>query len=657
MSNNNGENSNRFENSHNGTELLQLLMRYSEHIIIFYEPIFQLDEVIDFKVIYFNSSAKSIWNIQHIDEENMSIGNMFPELAKSYGKSFLKHVWTSQTTEKRVDRFSVNNKKVILKTVAQPTEYGVFTTISNVSENQELKNQLVSSGVKFEKKVQELQDARSFTQSVLDSSNNIITFFLPIYGKNEEITDFKISYINERIEEAIGKKVDRIIGRSFTEFYPKGLENGDFKRMVKCFSNDEKIEISKDFVISGTQYFFSSRMLKLDNGLLLFSKDITNERKYEIELGIRNRMLSRAESLSGVGSFRWNIETGHFTFSDNYYSILGFDSKDFSPSRDKFIQYIHPDDLVRVEAAIAKSIKLNEAFNIKYRLKFDSNNIKTVNAVGKLYNKNGQQMMVGAIKDITLEIETRLNLEQQNIVLEQSNQELASFNRVASHDLQEPLRKIQMFTNRILDKDEGHLSADSIKFLDKISSASQRMRLLINNLLSYSKVSDASKGITRVDLNKVLLHVLDNLEERIRETNTVVFADKLPSIFGIEFQLEQILTNLLSNSIKYRKADISPKIWITSEIIKFENVNSKFQLPRSQYLMIKIKDNGIGFEKEYAEKIFEMFQRLHVKHEYSGTGLGLSIAKKIIQNHKGHIEASAIPDKGAIFTIYLPYTN
>ena len=151
-------------------------------------------------------------------------------------------------------------------------------------------------------------------------------------------------------------------------------------------------------------------------------------------------------------------------------------------------------------------------------------------------------------------------------------------------------------------------------------------------------------------------NVLENFDERISEAQAVIKSNELPKIYGVEFQLEQLLSNLISNSLKYRKQNNPTKIKITSKIVKYSKVKKDLHLSRSRYLILKISDNGIGFEKAYGEKIFQMFQRLHSKNEYSGTGLGLSICEKIVQNHHGHIYAKGYPGEGATFKIYLPYS-
>ncbi len=246
------------------------------------------------------------------------------------------------------------------------------------------------------------------------------------------------------------------------------------------------------------------------------------------------------------------------------------------------------------------------------------------------------------------------DLEVKNLELLQSNTELASFTYIASHDLQEPLRKIQTFTNRILDKNATDFANNTGEYFQRILAASKRMQNLITSLLSYSRTNTSEIVLVSMSLNDIVEEVKNNLRELIEENNVTLEVGELPVLDIVPLQFIQLFSNIIMNAIKYRKQNVNPVIKINADVVDETELKKQSSLTNNKYWKISIADNGIGFEQQYAEKIFELFQRLHGRAEYEGTGIGLAICKKIVQNHNGFIEAVGEPDAGATFIIYLP---
>jgi PAS domain S-box-containing protein len=241
-------------------------------------------------------------------------------------------------------------------------------------------------------------------------------------------------------------------------------------------------------------------------------------------------------------------------------------------------------------------------------------------------------------------------MQVKNQELEQSLKDLESFSYAASHDLQEPLRKIKTFTHFILNNDQDQLSELSRGYFERIVSATDRMQHLIEALLQFSMIRTITPAFEKTDLNNILEEAKKDLFEISSTKDTTIRSDKLPVLNVIPMQLQQVFFNILSNSLKYRKQNEHLHIYIESGKID----HSEFlHQPGSGY-KISFIDNGIGFEQQYAEKIFTLFQRLHGKKEYPGTGIGLSICKKIMLNHHGSIQATGELGKGARFDLYLP---
>ena len=272
-----------------------------------------------------------------------------------------------------------------------------------------------------------------------------------------------------------------------------------------------------------------------------------------------------------------------------------------------------------------------------------------------LHYKTNNSILEKAVKERTREIEkVSLALKNNNHELESINKKLSSFTYIASHDLQEPLRKIQFLASNILEKEEQNLSEKGKDYFQRMQQSAKRMQILIEDLLSYSRTHNETITFERSDLNKIFQEIKEEFKEKIHEKNVEIIVKKLPQLNVIRFQFHQLLHNLISNALKFADSQRPLKINIESKIVKGDKLDNENLLPQKQYYHITIKDNGIGFEPQFSERIFEVFQRLHGKDEYKGTGIGLAICKKIMENHHGVITATGELKKGATFNIYLP---
>jgi signal transduction histidine kinase len=233
--------------------------------------------------------------------------------------------------------------------------------------------------------------------------------------------------------------------------------------------------------------------------------------------------------------------------------------------------------------------------------------------------------------------------------LEHSNRELADFAYVASHDLQEPLRKIEAFGERLVSKYANILPDDGRMFVDRMQNAAGRMRKLINDLLSYSRVTTDAKGFQKVSLSKILTEVMSDLQIRIEETEARVEFDELPTLECEAMQMRQLLQNLLGNALKFRKPGVTPVIRVTA--VHVESSDDHVDTP---HIRLTIADNGIGFDNQFKDQIFTIFQRLHSRNEYEGTGIGLATVRKIVERHGGTINADGQLNIGATFHVTLP---
>ncbi|WP_282164845.1 PAS domain-containing sensor histidine kinase [Cellulophaga baltica] len=269
----------------------------------------------------------------------------------------------------------------------------------------------------------------------------------------------------------------------------------------------------------------------------------------------------------------------------------------------------------------------------------------------ELFSKNLEKQVILRTNQLK-EANDKLQISIRS--LENRNKELEAFAYVSSHDLQEPLRKIQMFADRVASREIANLSEKGLQDFNKIISSAERMRTLIEDLLAFSRTSNQEAKFEKVDLQEVLLEVIDTLSDKIKATKTTLTHDSLAIATVIPFQIRQIFQNLIENSIKFAKEEEAPKIKIKTLIVPGENLGHLNLSSEQTYAEISFLDNGIGFDPAYAEQIFELFKRLHGKLEYKGTGIGLAIVKKIAENHHGAIIAVGKEGAGAEFKLYLP---
>lgn len=274
----------------------------------------------------------------------------------------------------------------------------------------------------------------------------------------------------------------------------------------------------------------------------------------------------------------------------------------------------------------------------------------------ELVSINNERFIVTSYQDITERKRTEEKLRRQNKQLEKINKDLESFTYVSSHDLQEPLRKIQLFAGRIAEQELEQLSEKGRDQFKRIQNAANKMQMLIQDLLSYSRANTVKGILETTELNNLAEEVKTDLKETIEDKKAEVIIGNLGKLPVLPFQMRQLFHNLMSNSLKFSKPGIPPKISISAETVNGNQVLPHPSSAHRKYKHLIFSDNGIGFESEYYERIFEVFQRLHGKDTYPGTGIGLAIVKKIVDNHHGQVNVRSKPGEGTTFDIYLPET-
>lgn len=479
-------------------------------------------------------------------------------------------------------------------------------------------------------------------QKKLKELYHLIVLRYTYFNKSYEDKDLYKKYY-----EANGKKVMDQIRNKVDEMV--SLENSILKKREFDFRDSVSYTpLYALLVILITLFFIVIAYIKINS-------DFKKIERSNSRLRVSQESINQAEILGNYCSWTWNLEKNEIQFSDNQFRLFGLEPQVFEATHNDFLGFVHPDDYEVTSKAI-NDIPVNESLpTITYRIINKNEEVRHLRSVGKLFiNRFNEKIIIGTTRDVTEDIVKKIILREKNSDLERNNKELIEFNYAASHDLQEPLRKIQTFISRINDKEKDNLSDTGKEYLERIVVSASRMRVLIDDLLQYSRTNKTDASFEEVDLNETASTSIQELSQLIEETNATIEFTELPTIKGIPFQLRQLFINLINNSIKYKKLDQAPIITISYEKIKASDDDQIDDNSNRIYHKITFLDNGIGFHPDDSKKIFLLFNRLHAKDSYPGTGVGLAICKKIVKNHYGFICATGQPDEGAQIIIYLP---
>ncbi|WP_020601889.1 ATP-binding protein [Spirosoma spitsbergense] len=422
--------------------------------------------------------------------------------------------------------------------------------------------------------------------------------------------------------------------------------------------NEKRIVSIMDALIKITQLDFSEKLIVSERGDELDAIAVgLNTMSEELEFHLQQveqseAKLNDAQRLAKIGSWEMDMTTHKVHWSNEMFNVYGYGNERFEVSFEKALERMVPEDVERTKARMEKNTEdALQVFKEKSIFEFEiapsnftiilpDDSKKVVQGIGKIIlNTNGQiTKIVGTVQDINEAYKAEQKLNAYNIELERKNKEIEQFAYAASHDLQEPLRSISNFSKLLADKLETYPDKEMNEYMRLISGGASRMSNLIFALLDYSRVGkDMDKR--EVDCNKLVHEILTDLAVVIAESGAKIHIEKLPVINC--YDLKSVFQNLIINAIKFRKKDLSPVINISATSTG------------KDFLFI-IKDNGIGIEKDYYDRIFIIFQRLHLRTQYAGTGIGLSLTKKIIEMHGGRIWVESEFGEGSTFYFTIP---
>jgi PAS domain S-box-containing protein len=471
--------------------------------------------------------------------------------------------------------------------------------------------------------------------------------------------DGTILYHNQMIANLFGKEGEQFAGTNIRRFINE-LEEENFKQLLQLGLKG-KAEGNISYINKGRTLYLHLLLRAmppdLAGDICIIISDITQMQQYQnhlhelvkaatLDIEKANKKLKNTQNKlnnalenGNIGTWEWDVQSGRAYIDARTEKTLGIQPGTFENTFEAFKSLIHEEDLCHFENAINKSISENVPLETMYRLKND-NRFISIKASITMDEKNQPLEVTGVCFDISeLKKSSERNLLRLSEELLRSNKELENFAYIASHDLKEPLRMVSSFTELLAKQYENKLDKKAQEYIFFAKDGARRMYDLLDGLLEYSRIHTRGKKFTDVDLNLVMDSVVKNLGLIIRERNAVIHFENLPVVYADESQMILLFQNLISNGIKFNTG--KPEIYVNS---KSENLQYVFS----------VKDNGMGIDSQYFDKIFLIFQRLMPRAQYEGTGIGLAICKRIIERHEGNIWIESKPDHGSTFFFTIP---
>ena len=504
--------------------------------------------------------------------------------------------------------------------------------------------------------------------------------------------DMVLREANEKMLEILGKD-SAILGMPLMDAVPELRATTMFREYEQVLRSGEvytkeaeRIELTRDGSANVGYYDLAYKPLSDGGGkvygVIFTAIDVTDQVMARYKLEEAELRMRGAVELAQLGTWSIDVATNGLTYSDRLIEWFGHDpsAQDFN----QVIPILSEEDQQRVANAVAWALNPESGgvYDETYTVIHPKTGKKRIlHAQGKtVFDPDGKPVrMNGTAQDITLQVEAQLELENQvqlrteeiaavieelsatneelevaNSQLMQSNEELAQFAYIASHDLQEPLRKISTFAGLLEDKVTESFDEKSRTYLKKIKDATARMSKLIGDVLTFSALPKDDDIFVRVDLAAIANHALEDYDVLIEQTGASITWNDLPLIKGIPLQMSQLFNNLIGNALKFIRQDVKPEVKIHCSIATQQEVKTANLREGVSYYKIQFSDNGIGIKPEHTQQIFSIFKRLHGKEEFAGTGIGLAMCKKITLNHNGEINAVGSSQNGAVFNVYLP---
>ena len=607
-----------------------------------------------------NTMLKTLWHKNEDETIGKPLLDVFPELADQKYPELLNNVFTKGKNilekeavayikiKEKLEKFYLDYEYTPLFE-KEGTIYGIMCTVNDVTDKVEARKKVedAEQRARLAAEIAEIAtwDLDVLTQEIIYSENLLMIFG---HTKNVQLKRPDIvSQIHPEDKTILDEAFAIALRTSIYKYEARIVKPDDSISWIrvhgKIFFNEDKVPVKMlGTVMDITEEKNSQQVL------------MKSEKKFRL---LANSMPQHIWTSDPLGNLNY--------FNKSVYTYSGISSEEIE--KKGWLHIVHPDDRERNLKTWQEAVNTGNDFLLEHRFRRHDGQYRwqLSRAIAQKDEKGKIQIWVGTStdiqdqKDFAIQLENQVSertveLELKNKDLINMNIELQSFAYISSHDLQEPLRKIQTFTSRLVDLDEQNISANAKTYLNRIGVAAKRMQTLIQDLLTYSRTNSAERIFVRVNLDEIAEEVKSDFSERIEETNAIINFSQLGEATVMPFQFRQLLHNLIGNALKFSKKGEPPHIEIKAQRIQGNQIKYQMDYPDKTYYYLTISDNGIGFDAEYKDRIFEVFQRLNTESEFAGTGIGLAIVKKIVENHRGFITAHSEIGKGATFEIYLP---
>jgi PAS domain S-box-containing protein len=468
-------------------------------------------------------------------------------------------------------------------------------------------------------------------------------------------TEGRVASWNSGAQRIKGYTADEVIGQHFSRFYTiEEIQQNKPQSLLQMATRNGRVEDERWGVRKDGSHYWANGVitaLRDPNGSLrgfsCITRDVT-ERK-QAEQTLRESELKFHQIADNIQETFWirDPDTQRMLYiSPACEKIFDRPASEFVEGKISLFDILYPEDVQYVRQNYIQSTR--EGMEQEYRIFRRDGSVRWIRARAFPVRDEKDQVrrVVGLAEDTTERKRTEIRLRDLAAELARSNRELEDFAYIASHDLQEPLRKILTFGDRLKMITGDALNDQGRDYLDRMQKAAGRMQILIEGLLTYSRVTTKAEPFSPVNLTQIAQDILSDLELQLEQTHGQIELGALPTIEADPTQMRQLFQNLINNALKFHRADTAPRVKIQSNPVSDSANGGHYE--------IVIVDNGIGFEEKYNTRIFEVFERLHGRGEYEGSGIGLAICRKIVERHNGRIVASGVPGQGATFTMTLP---